>query len=329
MEQIWFERPVPPKFLELLEGRAIAMGPASATPERPLSALAEARVAIVGSKLRFDGPFFDQFPKLLALIRTGIGYDNVVVPEATARGVAVCNVPSGPTISTAEHAMALLLATVKHLKQGDRELRRGGVVDAFMSFEGIELYGRQLGLIGMGRIGSRMARMAQSMDMVVTAFDPYLSAEQAAAMGVALAPTLEALLANSDVVSIHAPYTAETHHLMNAERFAQMKPGAYLVNAARGGLVDEAALLAALESGHLRGAGLDVFDPEPPRPDHPLLQRDDVIASAHVAGATQASKERLIEGAIAQALDVLHRERPPFLVNPEVWPPAHPRWTQP
>jgi len=326
MEQIWFERPVPPKFLRLLEGQAAAVGPASATPDQPLSALVEARVAIVGSKIRFDGPFFDQFPKLLALVRTGIGYDNVVVPEATARGVAVCNVPSGPTISTAEHAMALLLATVKHLKQGDRELRRGGITDAFMAFEGIELYGRRLGLIGMGRIGSRMARMAQAMDMVVAAFDPYLSVDQAAAAGVELAPTLEALLATADVVSIHAPYTAETHQLMNAERFAQMKAGAYLVNAARGGLVDEAALLAALESGHLRGAGLDVFDPEPPRADHPLLLRDDVIASGHVAGATQASKDRLIEGAIMQALNIVRRERPPFLVNPEVWPPANPRW---
>jgi D-3-phosphoglycerate dehydrogenase len=168
--------------------------------------------------------------------------------------------------------------------------------------------------------------MAQAMDMVVTAFDPYLSPEQAAAAGVELAPSLEALLRTADVVSIHAPYTAETHHLMNAERFAQMKRGAYLVNAARGGLVDEAALLAALESGQLRGAGLDVFDPEPPRPDHPLLQRDDVIASGHVAGATQASKDRLIEGAIMQALNVVRRERPPFLVNPEVWPSTHPRW---
>jgi D-3-phosphoglycerate dehydrogenase len=326
MDQIWFERPLPAKFLHLLDGQAIAVGPASATPDRPLSALADAQVAIVGSKIRFDGALLDQFPTLRAVVRTGIGYDNVVVPDATARGVAVCNVPSGPTISTAEHAMALLLAAVKHLKQGDRELRRGGIADAFMAFDGIELYGRRLGLIGMGRIGSRMARMAQAMDMVVAAFDPYLSAEQAAAAGVELAPTLEALLATSDVVSVHAPYTAETHHLMNAERFGQMKPGAYLINAARGGLVDEVALLAALESGRLRGAGLDVFDPEPPRTDHPLLLRDDVIASGHVAGATQASKDRLIEGAILQALNIVRRERPPFLVNPEMWPPAHARW---
>ena len=326
MDQIWFERPVPEKFLQMLDDEAIAVGPASATPLQPLSALAGASVAIVGSKICSDGAFLDQFPHLLAVIRTGIGYDNVVVADATERGIAVCNVPSGPTISTAEHAMALLLAAVKHLKQSDRELRRGGIADPFMAFDGIELYGRRLGLIGLGRIGSRMARMALAMDMVVAAYDPYLSPEQAAAAGVELAPTLEALLATADVVSLHAPYTPETHRLMNAERFAQMKPGAYLINAARGGLVDEVALLAALEFGHLRGAGLDVFDPEPPAVDHPLLQRDDVIATGHVAGATQASKDRLIEGAILQALDILRRERPPFLVNPEMWPSTHPRW---
>src|SRR5258707_2820081 len=144
MPQIWFERPVPDNFLPMLAGQATVAGPASATPNQPLSALAGAEVAIVGSRIRFDGALLDQFPSLRAVIRTGIGYDNVSLPDATARRVAVCNVPSGPTISTAEHAVALLLATVKHLKQGDRELRRGGVADFFLEFDGLELYGRRL-----------------------------------------------------------------------------------------------------------------------------------------------------------------------------------------
>ena len=326
MDQIWFERPCPPKFLPLLEGLATVAGPAAATPDRPLSALAGAQVAIVGSRFRFDGALFDQFPSLRAVIRNGIGYDNVSLPDATARGVAVCNVPDGPTISTAEHAVALLLAAVKHLKQGDRELRRGGVADFFMEFDGLELYDRRLGLIGMGRIGSRVARFAQALDMRVSVFDPYLSPERAKAAGVELVPTLEALLAEADVVSIHAPATPETYHLFNAERFAQMKRGAYLINAARGALVDEAALLSALESGQLAGAGLDVFESEPPRPDHPLLQRDDLIASGHVAGATAASKDRLLEGALQQAVAILRGERPRFLVNADMWPPQSPRW---
>jgi D-3-phosphoglycerate dehydrogenase / 2-oxoglutarate reductase len=321
MPQIWFERPVPEKYMHLLDGVATVAGPASATPDQPLSALPGATVAIVGSRVRYDSAFFDQYPNLRAVIRTGIGYDNVSLPDASAHRVAVCNVPNGPTISTAEHALALLLATVKHLKRADRDLQRGDVADLFQSFTGIELYGRRLGLIGMGRIGSRVARMALALEMSVIVYDPYLSPQQAAAAGAELAPTLEALLAVSDVVSIHAPYTPETHHLFNAQRFAQMKPGAYLINAARGGLVDEAALLSALASGHLAGAGLDVFDPEPPAPDHPLLQRDDVVATGHIAGATQASKDRLIEGAILQAVSFLRGEKPAFLLNPEIWPP--------
>ena len=320
MHRIWFERAVPEKFLPLLEGLALPVGPASATPDDPLRALHGAQAAIVGAKIRFDGVFLDRFPALRAVVRTGIGYDSISVPDATARGVAVINVPDGPTISTAEHAVALLLAAVKHLKASDSDLRRGGNPDSYQNFDGLELYQRRLGLVGLGRIGRRVARVALALEMVVVAFDPFVTLEQAAALGVELAPSLDALLAAADVVSLHAPLTAETRHLINARTLARMKPRAYLVNAARGGLVDEAALLAALDSGHLRGAALDVFDPEPPRPDHPLLLRDDVIGTGHVAGATPAGKDRLLEGALRQALQVLRGERPPHLVNPAVWP---------
>lgn len=156
--------------------------------------------------------------------------------------------------------------------------------------------------------------------MRVTAYDPLIPAEQAAALGVELAPTLDVLLAAADIVSLHLPLTPATRHLINAARLAQMKPGAILINAARGGLVEEAALLAALERGHLQGAGLDVFDREPPAPDHPLLQRLDVVATPHIAGATIAGKDRVWQVAIQQALQVLRGERPPHLLNPEVWP---------
>jgi phosphoglycerate dehydrogenase-like enzyme len=137
---------------------------------------------------------------------------------------------------------------------------------------------------------------------------------------VELAPTLEAILATADAVSLHLPLTPETHRLMNGERLALMKPGAILINAARGGLVDETALLDALERGHLQGAGLDVFEREPPAPDHPLLQRLDVVATPHIAGATIAGKDRVWQVAIQQALQVLRGERPPHLLNPAVWP---------
>jgi D-3-phosphoglycerate dehydrogenase len=156
--------------------------------------------------------------------------------------------------------------------------------------------------------------------MTVTAYDPFITVERAAGLGIDLAPSLDDLLRQSDVVSLHIPHSAETHHLMNAERFAQMKRGAYLINTARGGLVDEAALINALERGHLKGAGLDVTDPEPPSPDNPLLNREDVVLTPHIASATPTSKDALWRVAIAQALQVLKGERPPHLVNPEVWP---------
>jgi D-3-phosphoglycerate dehydrogenase len=156
--------------------------------------------------------------------------------------------------------------------------------------------------------------------MRVAAYDPFIPADQIARLGYTAAATVEDLLQTSDVVSLHIPATTDTYRIMNAERIALMKSGAYLVNTALGSLIDEAALLAALESGHLRGAGLDVFDPEPPDADNPLLHRPDVIATPHIGGVTVASKARLWSEAIVQSLQVLRGERPPNLCNPDVWP---------
>ena len=183
---------------------------------------------------------------------------------------------------------------------------------------------RELGLIGLGRIGKRVAKIAAGFDMIVKAYDPLVSPDQARDLGVELASSLEDVLRTADIVSLHVPLTPETRNMINAERLALMKPGAYLVNAARGGLVDQAALLAALESGRLHGAGLDVFPQEPPDPQSPLLHRDDVIATPHIAGATLAGKDRLWTTAINQALQVLRGERPEHLANPEVWPLLQP-----
>lgn len=319
--RIWFERPLPPEYAPLLEGIAVAVMPASATPDTTVIALPGAHAIIASSRLRYDGALMDRVPTLRVIARTGMGVDNISMHEATLRGIAVCNVPGGPTISTAEHAITLMLAVAKHLKRSERMLQRRGRTDFFNEYRGLEVYGLRLGLIGLGRIGSRVAEMATALSMVVAAFDPFVPPDRAAELGVDLVPTLEALLCTADIVSVHAPLVDETYRLINADRLAQMKPGAILVNTARGRLVDEAALLDSLESGHLGGAGLDVFDPEPPAPDNPLLHRDDVIATPHIAAATGASKDRLWRAAIGQVLQVLRGERPPHLVNPEVWPP--------
>jgi D-3-phosphoglycerate dehydrogenase len=227
--------------------------------------------------------------------------------------------PDAPTISTAEFAVTLMLTVLRHVKQSEKMLRGVERRDFFSEYQGLESYGLTLGLVGVGRIGSRVARVARALDMRVIAYDPYISKERAQQLDIELVPTLEDALREADVVSLHVPYSAETHHLINSKTLAQMKKGAYLINTARGGLVDEKALLEALQSGHLHGAGLDVFDPEPPSPEHPLLQLDNVIATPHIAGASMQSKDRLWEQAIAQALQVLRGEMPPNILNPQVW----------
>jgi D-3-phosphoglycerate dehydrogenase / 2-oxoglutarate reductase len=196
----------------------------------------------------------------------------------------------------------------------------------YAGYTAVELHGRRLGLVGMGRIGSHVARIAQGMGMEVAAYDPYLTPEKAAESRIILVDTLEALLNSADVVSLHLPLTPDNYRFMNAERFAQMKPGAIFINTARGGHVDEAALLAALESGHLFGAGLDVTDPEPPDPDNPLLHRLDTVITPHIASGTQAGKRRIYATALEQALKVLRGEQPPHMVNSEVWPRVRQRW---
>lgn len=319
MFRVWFERALPPAYATMLAGVAQAIGPASATPESPLRALPEAQAIIAASRICYDGALMDQAPLLRVISRTGIGFDNISLPDATARGIAVCNAPDGPTISTAEHTITLMLAVAKQLKQAEGEMQRREKKDYFNDHNGLEMYGLHLGVVGLGRIGSHVAKVALALGMKVVAFDPYISSGRALEMGVEMAPTIEALLRTADIVTLHLPLTPATRHLMNSARLAQMKTGAILINAARGGLVDEAALIQALESGHLRGAGLDVFDPEPPHPDNPLLHRENVIATPHIAGATTASKDRLWQTAIMQALQVLRGERPAHLVNPEVW----------
>jgi D-3-phosphoglycerate dehydrogenase len=319
MHKIWFERKLPREHAHLVEGVARPLGFAAETSSDPLAEISEADGIVASAKVVYDGALMDQAPALKVIARTGVGYDNISVPDATARGICVCYTPDAPTISTAEHAVALMLAAAKQLKRYNRAMIEQPTADHISSYYGLELYGRRLGLVGLGRIGARVARVAQALGMSVTAYDPFVTPARAAELGVELAPTLEALLSEADIVSLHVPASPETRHMINAERLAQMKPGAYLINAARGALVDEAALLNALESGRLSGAGLDVFDCEPPPADHPLLSRDDVIATPHLAGPSPAGRQRMWEGAISQALQVLRNERPVHLLNPDVW----------
>ena len=317
---VWFERTVLADLRPDVERRAVVLGPS--TTEDPLAGIDRATGAVVGVR-RIDAATMDSAPSLLVVARTGIGVDSVDVAEATRRGIAVCNAPDGPTISTAEHAVALMLAVCKRVEQSQVRLR-SGETGLYARHEGMELADRTLGLVGYGRIARRVGGAARGLGMQVEIFDPYLDEAPA---DVAVADSLDGLLSEADVVSVHLPLTDDTARLFDARRFARMRPGAVFVNTARGGLVDHSALEAALDRGHLFGAGLDVTDPEPLPPDHPLLHRDDVVVTPHVASATAAGKRRLFMSAFEQTIQALDGERPPHIVNPEVWPQVMARLT--
>lgn len=289
---LFFDRPFPGEYGDLLDGRATAAGPDDADLDR-------ADAVIAGATRSWDAAAFALAPRLQVISRTGVGYDNVDVAAAAAAKVVACYTPEAPTVSTAEHTMALLLAVTKGLPAA-QERARGGLAAGEPT--GLELDGRVLGVVGLGRIARRVVAAAQGLGMVVIAHDPFVDA--AGAAGVTLV-SLEGLLARADVVSLHAPANAETHHLVGPATLAAMKAGAYLVNCARGSLVDQDALLDALDSGRLAGAALDVTEPEPLPIGHPLLGHPLVIVTPHMASSTAAGRRRLYEQAIDNALAVL------------------------
>jgi len=259
-------------------------------------------------------------PRLRIIARPGIGVDRIDLAEATRRGIMVVNAPDGPTESTAEHAIALMLNLCKQVMVNDRVLRSGQPFPPLREVRpGFEVAGAVLGLVGLGRIGSRVAAIAGVLGMKVLAFDPFVAPERASVLGVELVSSLAELLPRAQIVSLHCPATPETHHIMNAETLNMMPEGSYLINAARGALIDETALLAALRSGHLAGAALDVYDPEPPMTNHPLFTLPNTICTPHIASHTTVSVRRMHVMACEQVAMALRGERPTNLVNAEVW----------
>jgi phosphoglycerate dehydrogenase-like enzyme len=307
---LYLDRELPAEMMATLVRRARLSGPEPA-------AMAAAEGIIAGAS-RWDGARMDLCPAARVISRSGIGYDSVDVAAATARGIAVCIAPDAPTVSTAEHAVALLLAAAKHLSENQARLR-SGPSDHFGLCRSVELDGATLGLVGYGRIARRVGRAGTALGMTVVAHDPYL--EPAVDLDVELV-SFDELLARSDAISVHAPLTDGpdgTRGLFGPDAFAKVRPGVLFVNTARGPLVDQDALVAALDAGQVGSAALDVTDPEPLPVDHPLLNRDDVIVTPHIASATGAGRLRLYEHAVANALGVLAGLPPAtcYVVNPE------------
>ena len=277
---------------------------------------------IVAGETFVTGEVMDRIgPRLRVIARPGIGVDRIDLDAATRRGIMVVNTPDGPTESTAEHTIALLLNLCKQVMTGDRILRTGHPFPTLAELApGLEVAGAVLGLVGLGRIGSRVADIARVLGMKVLAFDPVITPERASMLGVELVPSLAELLPRAQVVSLHCPSTPETRHIMNAGTLSLMPRGSYLINAARGALIDEAALLDALRSGHLAGAALDVYDPEPPVTNHPLFTHPNTICTPHVGSYTTASVVRMRVMVCEQIASVLRGEHPTNLVNTAVQP---------
>jgi D-3-phosphoglycerate dehydrogenase len=250
--------------------------------------------------------------RLRVVGRAGIGVDNVDIPAASARGIVVMNTPFGNSITTAEHAVALMFAVARQIPAADASTRAGKWEKS--KFMGVEITGKTLGLIGAGNIGSVVAARAIGLRMKVIAYDPFLSAERAQALGIERVEEVDELLARADFVTLHVPKTDKTANILSAERIARMKPGARLINCARGGLVDEAAVAAALREGRLAGAGFDVFSVEP-AVDNPLFDAPNVVCTPHLGASTTEAQENvalqiaeqmsdyLTKGAVANALN--------------------------
>ncbi|MGZ4806427.1 MAG: NAD(P)-dependent oxidoreductase [Ilumatobacteraceae bacterium] len=298
---LFFDHPLPDAYRDLVDGRAIAVGPDDAD-------LGTAHAVLAGARRAWNAEAFALGSNLKVISRIGIGYDNVDVPAAAAAGVIVCNAPDAPSVSTAEHTLMLMFAVVKNLPAQIERARQG--LAGATTGTALELDGTVLGLVGYGRIARRVGAAARALGMSVLAYDPYLSeAEGCELVG------LDRLFAESDVISLHAPAVADTRHMINADTLSTMKRGVYLVNCARGPLVDQEALLAALDSGQVAAAGLDVTDPEPLPVGHPLLEHPNVIVTPHMASATVAGRRRLYSHAIDNALNVL-AGRPATIVAP-------------
>lgn len=282
-------------------------------PDRPklLEAVADADALLVRSATTVDAEVIAAAPKLKIVARAGVGLDNVDVDAATARGVLVVNAPTSNIHSAAEHALALLLSAARQVPAADATLRAHTWKRS--SFSGTEIFGKTVGVVGLGRIGQLVAARLAAFGTHIVAYDPYVSSARAAQIGIELV-SLDELLSRADFISVHLPKTKETAGLLGKENLAKTKPGVIIVNAARGGLIDEQALADAITSGHVRGAGLDVFSTEPCT-DSPLFELPQVVVTPHLGASTAEAQDRAGTDVAASVKLALAGEFVPDAVN--------------
>ena len=266
-----------------------------------LSIIGEYDALLVRSATKAGSDVIERAKRLKVIGRAGIGVDNIDVKAATDHGVVVMNTPGGNTVTTAEHAFSMMISLAHCVPQADSSLKVGKWEKK--RFLGVELNGKTLGIIGLGRIGTEIARRALGFAMQVVAYDPVMTESKS---GIEMV-TLDDLLTRSDFITVHTPLTEETHHMIDENAFSKMKPGVRILNCARGGIIDEAALDKAIKSGKVHGAALDVFEEEPPPKDYPLLQNECVIATPHLGASTREAQENVSIDLAHQVADMLVR----------------------
>ncbi|MGI8425475.1 MAG: phosphoglycerate dehydrogenase [Actinomycetota bacterium] len=282
------------------------------TPEGLLEVIDDYDAVIVRSSTKITKDVIEKGTNLKVVGRAGIGLDNIDVEAATRKGVLVVNAPQSNILSAAEHTMALLLSLARNVPAADASLRAGGWERE--RFTGVELHGKTLGILGLGRIGTLVAARASAFGMRLVAYDPYVSKARAVQIGVELAASIEELCRQSDFITVHLPKTSETRAILGPKEFEVMKPGVRIINVARGGIVDEKALIAAHDDGRVAGAAVDVYEKEPPG-EHPFFKVTDFVVTPHLGASTEEAQSKAGVSIAEQVLLALRGEFAPYAVN--------------
>jgi D-3-phosphoglycerate dehydrogenase len=320
MKKVLINKPIHNDAVKRLAEEVEVLTPYKANADEILTMLPNIQGMVLCAGFKVGADTLENLHELEVIGRHGAGLEIVDIQAATRKNIPVVYTPEGPTESTAEHAFLLMMAAARKLSMLNRAICAGNF-DIRDRVVGMELRGKNVGVIGLGHIGQRFADMCSSaLDMKIYAFDPFLTREQIEARGIIYCDDLLEMAREVNILSVHCPAIPQTYHLVNAAVLEALGPEGILVNAARGQIVDEAALVRALTGGGLAAAGLDVYDPEPPAVDNPLFQLDNVVLTPHLASFTEEGRRRMGLMVAEDVLRVLRGERPLYPANPEVLP---------
>ena len=322
MKTVLISHPLYKPGMDALEGKAELIIPNNGNSDQILDELKKADGFILRIG-KIDRKAIEACEKLKVITRPGVGVDNVDVKAATERGIPVVICPAANARAVAEHTVALLFAIAKNVVESDVETRKGNFAIR-NKYAAVEVLGKTVSIIGFGNIGKNVAQMCAGIGMKVCAYDPFVKKEAVEAMGYSYAADLMSALKAADYVTLHMPSLPETKNLMGAAQFAAMKKSAFLINCARGDIVDEAALYNALTGGTIAGAAVDVLSDEPMKADHPLMALKNFIVSPHMAAQTQETTAAVVKMAVEGTLAVIDGQKWPHVCNPEVY--NHPKW---